>query len=48
MVEYIDTRDWFGLQVHGVITSSFTPGILKLPPDIVEMKKKLFVSRIIQ
>lgn len=41
MREYVDTRDWFGLQVHALITSSFTPGVLKLPPHVVELKKKL-------
>lgn len=41
MREYIDTRDWFGLQVHSIITSSFTPGVVNLPPEIQEMKKKL-------
>ena len=42
MVEYIDTRDWFGLQLHGVITSSFTPGVVKLPESVKELRKKLF------
>ena len=41
MREYIDTRDWFGLQVHALITSSFTPGVMKLPPEIIKLKKKL-------
>ena len=42
MYEYIDTRDWFGLQMHAVITSSFTPGVLSLPQEIIDLKKKLF------
>ena len=42
MYEYIDTRDWLGLQLHGIITSSFTPGVLSLPQEIIDMKKKLF------
>ena len=42
MFEYVDTRDWFGLQLHAVITSSFTPGVLSLPKEITDMKKKLF------
>lgn len=42
MYEYIDTRDWLGLQLHGIITSSFTPGVLKLPEEIKAMKKQLF------
>ncbi len=41
MREYVDTRDWFGLQVHALITSSFTPGVMKLPPEIIQLKKKL-------
>ena len=42
MYEYIDTRDWLGLQLHAVITSSFTPGVLSLPQEIIDMKKELF------
>ena len=41
MREYVDTRDWFGLQTHALITSSFTPGVVTLPKEIKEMKKKL-------
>lgn len=41
MRDYVDTRDWFGLQVHALITSSFTPEVMKLPPEVVELKKKL-------
>lgn len=41
MVAYIDTRDWLGLQLHGVITSSFTPGVLMLPKEVTDLKKKL-------
>lgn len=42
MKEYIDTRDWFGLQLHGIITTSFTPGVLKLPKSVIDLRKKLF------
>ena len=42
MKEYIDTRDWFGLQLHGIITTSFTPGVLKLPKSVNDLRKKLF------
>lgn len=42
MYKYIDTRDWFGLQFHAVITSSFTPGVLKVPPSVSKLKKDLF------
>lgn len=38
---YIDMRDWFGLQMHAVVCTSFTPGILFLPKEIVALKKKL-------
>ena len=41
MIAYIDTRDWLGLQLHGVITSSFTPGVLMLPKSVTDLKKKL-------
>ena len=44
MREYVDTRDWFGLQVHGLITTSFTPGVLVLPKEIKELKKKLMTE----
>lgn len=42
MYNYVDTRDWFGLQVHGVITTSFTEGVLRLPPEIKKLKKDLY------
>lgn len=42
MYRYIDTRDWFGLQLHGVITSSFTMGVIKTPQEIRKMKQDLF------
>lgn len=41
MYQYIDTRDWLGLQLHGVITTSFTPGVLKVPNEVKALKKKL-------
>jgi DNA-directed RNA polymerase beta' subunit len=41
MVKYINMRDWFGLSLHGVITTSFTPGVLTLPPKVEKLKKKL-------
>ena len=42
MIEYINLRDWFTLQLHGVITTSFTIGVLRTPPEIKKMKKQLF------
>lgn len=41
MYRYIDMRDWFGLQLHGLITTSFTPGVVKIPPEVAALKKKL-------
>ena len=41
MVNYINMRDWYGLQVHGLITSSFTRKVLTLPKEVKELKKKL-------
>ena len=42
MYKYVDTRDWFGLQMHGVVTTSFTDGVLRLPPEIKKLKKELY------
>ena len=42
MKEYIDTRDWFGLQVHALITTSFTEKTLHVPPEVKKLKKELF------
>ena len=41
MKKYIDMRDWFGLQVHAIVTSSFTPAVCKTPPAVVKLKKEL-------
>lgn len=41
MYEYTDTRDWLGLQLHAVITTSFTPGVLKVPTEVKKLKKEL-------
>lgn len=41
MSKYIDIRDWFGLQLHAPICTSFTPGILFLPKSIQQLKQKL-------
>lgn len=41
MIRYIDTRDWLGLQLHGIITTSFTPGVLKVPASVKKLKKEL-------
>jgi hypothetical protein len=42
MIKYIDTRDWFGLAMHGVITSSFTPKVIKTPKEVIGLKNELF------
>lgn len=41
MIKYINTRDWFGLQLHGVICTSFTPGVLKVPESVKKLKAEL-------
>lgn len=41
MYKYVDMRDWLGLQLHAVITTSFTPSILKVPPEVKKLKKEL-------
>lgn len=41
MYQYVDTRDWLGLQLHSVITTSFTPGVLKVPKEVKDLKKEL-------
>lgn len=42
MYNYIDTRDWLGLQLHSIITTSFTPGVTKIPPEVKKLKEELF------
>lgn len=44
MRRYIDRRDWFGLQMHSVITTSFTPAVVKVPKDVKELKDKLMAQ----
>lgn len=41
MMNYINMRDWFGLQFHTAITSSFTPATTKIPPSVAKLKEKL-------
>ena len=41
MYKYIDMRDWLGLQFHSLITTSFTPKVLRVPPEVKKMKKEL-------
>lgn len=44
MKKYIDTRDWFGFQMHSVVTSSFTRNSLVTPPEVKKLKKELLVQ----
>lgn len=39
--KYIDYRDWLGEQLHFVVTTSFTMGILKTPKEVKDLKTKL-------
>lgn len=41
MMNYINTRDWFGLQFHTTITSSFTLATTKIPKSVAILKEKL-------
>lgn len=42
MYKYIDTRDWLGLQLHSVITTSFTEKVTKIHPEVKKLKDELF------
>jgi hypothetical protein len=42
LIKYIDTRDWFGLTLHAVVTTSFTANTVKTPASVKALKKKLF------
>ena len=44
MYKYVDMRDWLGLQLHGIITTSFTPKVLKVPPEVKKLKKELLAK----
>lgn len=41
MIRYIEYRDWFGLQFHIVVTSSFTPGSIEVPKEVKALKTQL-------
>ena len=41
MVHYIDTRNWLGLELHSVVTSSFSPKVLNVPPEVKALKEEL-------
>lgn len=40
--DYIDYRDNLGMQLHSVITTSFTMNTIKTPPSVQKRKKELF------
>lgn len=42
MINYINTRDWLGLQLHAVITTSFSPGVFKTPKSVIKRREELF------
>ena len=44
MFKYTNTRDWLGLQLHGVITTSFTLNSIKVPPEVKKLKKELITK----
>lgn len=39
--KYIDSRDWLGLQYHSIITTSFTPGVIKIHKDVKKLREEL-------
>ena len=39
---YIDRRDWLCLQLHSVITTSFTEGVIKIPKEVKQLRDELF------
>ena len=41
-VKYIDYRDTLGLQLHSVITTSFTPNTITSLPEVTKRRKELF------
>lgn len=41
---YIDHRDWLGLQLHAIITVSFTEKTIKTPENVKKLRDELFVK----
>ena len=41
MKEYVDYRDWLGFQCNALITTSFTPDVLKIPKEVKALKSEL-------
>lgn len=42
MYTYCDTRDWLGMQLHAIITPSFTAETFKINPEVQKLKEELF------
>jgi len=42
MYKYVDTRDWLGLQLHPLITPSFTPATTQIHPEVKKLRDELF------
>jgi hypothetical protein len=40
--DYINHRDWLGLQLHGAVTVSFTEKTTKTPPKVKALRDELF------
>lgn len=42
MYNYVNTRDWLGFELHPIVTASFTPGVLKLPKEVDNLRQELY------
>lgn len=40
--KFIDNRDWFGLQLHALVTVSFTAKTVKTPEAVKKLREELF------
>lgn len=41
MKDYLNYRDWIGFQVNALLTTSFTPEVLKMPKEVKKLKTEL-------
>ena len=41
MKDYLNYRDWMGFQCNALLTSSFTPNVLKIPKEVKKLKSEL-------
>ena len=39
---YLDHRDWLGLQLHSIVTVSFTEKTVKTPKEVIQLRDELF------